>query len=228
MVALFVVLGASACAARRPATPSSNAQLPSTPVDASGFLDDYGLLRPGSPGDIRLVYRNPAADWRRYQAVILDPVSIWRSGRESLAPVPENDLLRLADDFEMAVRSRLGQSFPLVDRPGTGVMRIRLAITEARASDPVLDVETVPAEEKPSAGKGSDLLDTETRRFVDSAVIEGEIVDAETGVVLAQGVDGPLPVDAPVFDTWADVDREFVRWADRTCARLEVRTGAVP
>jgi hypothetical protein len=106
------------------------------------------------------------------------------------------------------------------------VLRIRLGITQARASDPVLDVLTVPPGDEPPAG--SDPLDAETRRFLDAAVIEGELVDAETGVLLAQGIDGPRRADAPPLTTWADVDRGLARWADRVCARLEARTGTEP
>lgn len=172
----------------------------------SGFLDDYTLLRPGGPDEVRLVYRNPAADWHRYHSVMLEPVAIWRSGRKSLDPVPQDDLLRLAHDFEQAVRARLGRSFRLVDRTGPNVLRIRLAITDARATDAVLDVCTVPCgEEAPPTGSGP--------------------LDAETGTLLAQGIDGPRRADAPPLDTWADIDRGFARWADRVCARLEARTG---
>jgi len=194
----------------------------------SGFLDDYGLLRRGGPDEVRLVYRNPDADWRRYHAVMLEPAAIWRSGRKSLDPVPDDDLLRLAHDFEQALRARLGRSFRLVDRPGPGVLRIRLAITQARASDSVLDVFTVPPGEETQLATGNEPLHPETRRFLGLAVIEGELVDAETGTLLAQGVDGPRRADAPPLDTWADVDRGFARWADRVCARLETRTGTVP
>ena len=199
VLVLLVALGALGCAAhRRP-----------TPTDMSGFLDDYALLRPGGPGEVRLVYRNPAADWHRYHSVMLEPIAIWRSGRKSLDPVPEDDLLRLAHDFEQAVRARLGRSFRLVDRPGPDVLRIRLAITHARATDAVLDVCTVPCgEEVPPTGSGP--------------------LDAETGTLLAQGVDGPRRADAPPLDTWADIDRGFARWADRVCARLEARTGTGP
>jgi len=217
---LLLLLAAFACAARRPPAASM-------PADMSGFLDDYKLLRAGGPNEVRLVYRNPAADWSRYHAVMLEPVAIWRSGRKSLDPVPSDDLLRLTHDFERAVRSRLGRSFRLVDRAAPGVLRIRLAITQARASDPVLDVLTVPPGDEPVPA-GSDPLDAETRRFLDSAVIEGELVDAETGTLLAQGVDGPRRADAPPLDTWADVDGGLARWADRVVGRLEARTGTEP
>jgi len=212
---LLVVLATLSCSARRPAPPA----------DMSGFLDEYALLRAGGSDDVRLVYRNPDADWTRYHAVLLEPVTIWRSGRKSLDAVPEDDLFRLAYDFEKALRVRLGGGFRLVDQPGPGVMRIRLGMTEARATDPILDVFTVPPGGKPAVG-GGNAVNAETRRFLDAAIIEGEIVDAENGEVLAQGVDGPRGANAPALDTWAAVDRGLARWVDRLCARLEARTGA--
>src|SRR5437762_5043195 len=124
VLVLLVALGALGCTAhRRP-----------TPTDMSGFLDDYALLRPGGPGEVRLVYRNPAADWHRYHSVMLEPIAIWRSGRKSLDPVPEDDLLRLAHAFEQAGRARLGRSFRLGARPGPAAPRTRPALTHARAT----------------------------------------------------------------------------------------------
>ena len=198
---------------------------PVIPPEMSGFLDDYSRLRQGGVGEVRLVYRNPKADWHAYDAVLLEPVAIWRSGRGSLAAVPEEDLLRLAFDLGNAVRTRLGEGFRLVDRAGPGVMRIRLAITAARASDPILDVVTASGLTPSTSGDGP--LSPETQRFLEGAVIEGEITDAQTGMLLAQGLDtrrrgGSL---AGVVDTWAEVDRAFGFWADRVCARLEARTG---
>jgi len=202
----------AACVSRRPG-PSG---------DFSGFLDDYSLLRRGGPNDVALVYRDPEAPWTAYDKVLFEPVTLWRSGRHSLDAVPEGDLLRLVTDLEAAVRRRLGAGFPLVEEPGAGVMRIRLAITEARASDPVLDVLRARGGGEVTRGEGP--LDPETHRFLESARIEGEIRDARSDRLLAAGVDwrrreGALPVDS-----WAEVDRALDLWAERVCARLEART----
>lgn len=188
----------------------------------SGFLDDYSLLRPGGPDDVALVYRNVDAEWTSYDRVLFEPVTLWRSGRHSLDAVPEGDLLRLVTDLETAVRRRLGAGFALVDEPGPGVMRVRLAITAARATDPVLDVLRARAGVRTTTGDGS--LDAETRRFVDRAQIEGEVRDAATGRLLAAGVDQRPRTGAPPLATWADVDRALDTWAGRMCARLESRT----
>ncbi|MGH7893765.1 MAG: DUF3313 domain-containing protein [Candidatus Binatia bacterium] len=193
------------------------------PSEMSGFLDDYSLLRAGGTGELTLVYRNPDVDWRSYDQVLLEAVAIWRSGKKSLDPVPEADLLRLASDFNAAVRARLGEGYQVVDRPGPGVMRIRLAITDARATDPILDVLTAPGADAIPHPGGAGPLDPETKRFLAGAAIEGEIRDAQSGALLAQGVDRPRR--AASIDTWADLDHALAFWADRACDRLEARTG---
>src|SRR5262247_3205783 len=187
-VLLLLLLAAVACARPRPVPPP----------DTSGFLDDYSLLREGGANELHLIYRNPKADWHAYNAVMLEPVTLWRSGRRSLQPVPQEDLLRLVTDFQSAVRAHLEKDFRFVDQPGPGVMRIRLGITDARASDPVLDVLTAPG----SAGRKhvmeSGALDEETRRFLETLVIEGEIRDAQTNELLAEGVDRRKPDAKPL------------------------------
>jgi hypothetical protein len=211
----MLVLLLAACARPKP--------LP--PPDTSGFLDDYSLLHEGGAGELHLVYRNPNADWHAYNAVLLEPVTLWRSGRHSLKAVPEEDLLRLVTDFQSAVRAYLEKDFRFVDRPGPGVMRIRLGITDARASDPVLDVLTASRGTGRPHPAGSGALDPETRRFLESAAIEGEIRDSQTNVLLAEGVDRRRR-EIPASETWGQVDRAFDFWAERMSAKLEKRTGA--
>ncbi|HWP65651.1 MAG TPA: DUF3313 family protein [Candidatus Limnocylindria bacterium] len=135
IAASLLALALVGCARRPPLPPNA---------EMSGFLDDYSLLRAGGPGDLPLVSRDESVDGTVYRKVLLEPVTLWRSGRKSLDPVPEEDLLRLVSEFQDAVRTRLGEEFAFVDEPGPGVMRIRLGITDARVSDRVLDVPTAP------------------------------------------------------------------------------------
>jgi len=102
-------------------------------------------------------------------------------------------------------------------------MRIRLAITDAHASDPVLDVLTAKRGTGRPHAAGDGPLHPETRGFLASARIEGEIRDAQTNALLAERVDRHR--DAPALETWAEVDRTFAVWAERACARLKRRTG---
>jgi hypothetical protein len=195
------------------------------PPEMSGFLDDYSLLREGGPDQVRLVYLSPTADWAAYHKILLEPVTLWRSGKKSLDPVPEEDLLRLVSYFQKSLHDRLGAEYQLVDAPGPGVMRIRLGITEARVADPILDVLAARGE---SARDDRDAapLHPEMRRFLEHADIEGEIRDAQSNSLLAQGVDSRRKDrNAPPLNTWADVDRALDAWVSRLCGRLEARTG---
>jgi hypothetical protein len=187
----------------------------------SGFLDDYSRLRAGGADELRWVYQNPDADWHAYDAVLLEPVTLWRTGEDSLTRVPEADLQRLVNLFQRALLERLGRGFRVVDEPGPGVMRIRLAITEAKGDDATLDVLTATDDESPSGPAGA--LDPETQTFVAGGAIEGEIRDAATDLLLAQGVDSRRP-DVEPATTWADLQSRLRRWVDRTCSRLEART----
>src|SRR5947207_15516015 len=94
----ITLLFAAACAVHRARQPA----------DFSGFLDDYSLLRPGGPGEVALVYRDPGAHWTSYDKDLFEPVTLWRSGRKSLYAVPDGDRLRLIADHEGAIRMRLG------------------------------------------------------------------------------------------------------------------------
>lgn len=190
----------------------------------SGFLDDYSRLRLGEPGDLPFVYRNPKAHWKAYDKVLFEPVALWRGGRDALAPIAEADLLRLVARFETVVRARLGSGFRLVTEPEPGTLRLRLAITDARAADPVVDVLTASPDEDDASG-GAGPLSPELAAFVDAAAIEGEIRDAVSDELLAQGIDRRANGAPPRLPTWEALDRALAFWADRACARLEVRTG---
>jgi hypothetical protein len=207
------LLFAVACTARTPRS------APST--DNSGFLDDYSLLRPGPEGGFALVYRSPKADWGKYDKVLLEPVTLWRSGRNALDPVPEPDLLRLIADLQSVVRRRLDTTFRMTDETGPRTLRVRLAITEARETDPVLDV--LRGHGRDDVTKGMGPLHEETERFIAHAEIEGEIRDGATNELLAAGVDRRR-AGAPPIATWGDLDRALEQWAKRVFAPLALRT----
>ena len=192
------------------------------PHDWSGFLDDYSRLELGAQGDLPYVYRNPKAKWATYDKVLVEPVALWRSGKHSLDPIPDDDLLHLVAHFERAVRTRLGSGFRLVTEPGPGTLRLRLAITEARASDKVVDVLTATPDD---AGAVSGPIGPELGAFIEAAAIEGELRDAVTGELLAQGIDLRRAGAPPRLQTWEALDRALAFWADRACSRLEARTG---
>jgi hypothetical protein len=187
----------------------------------SGFLEDYSVLRAGGEGEARLIYRNPNVNWAAYDKILFEPVSVWRGGESSLDSVSEEDLRRLASDLHHAVRVKLEEDYELVHEPGPGVMRIRLALTDARESDVVLDIFSTVV---PPARAASEVrnLATGTQAFVGTASIEGEITDAQTGELLVAAVDSRMGRRSlkGSTDSWGDVSEAFEFWANRIGTRL--------
>jgi hypothetical protein len=191
----------------------------------SGFLDDYSRLREGGSEQPSLVYRNPDAKWTAYRRVLIEPVAIWRSGKDSLADIAEEDLQRLATEFHTAVQVRLGEDYPLVDKAAPDVMRIRLGITDANQSDPMLDVFScdVPST---SSLPGQQSLGAGMQALAAVAAIEGEITDSMTGELLAAGVDRRRRQRE--IASWQDLRAALDRWATWFAGRLERARTAQP
>ncbi len=114
-----------------------------TDVQTSGFLKDYTLLRPGGEGNPVLFYRNPKADFRDYDNVLVDRVTIWKGKSSQLDNVPRKDLQHLATLLEVKIIHAVRLAgMNIVREPGPGVMRIRAAITEAAQSNVEMDIVT--------------------------------------------------------------------------------------
>src|SRR5438552_7393017 len=69
--------------------------------EVSGFLDDYSTLREGGPGEVALVYRNPQADWKSYDKVLLEPVTLCEAGGSPSTPCQK----RICSDSSTAWRA---------------------------------------------------------------------------------------------------------------------------
>ena len=190
-------------------------------VEVSGFLKDYSQLKEGRGDQALLVYINPQADFSRYQKVIVDPVTVWYREGSDLSDVPREELQRLANYLETAMRKQLQLDFELVERPEPGTLRIRTAITEARKSKVVLDLASTvlpPARLISEVGK----LATGTHAFVGRTAIEGEILDAASDERLVAAMDERAGGKALRGSTsaWGDVQDAFDYWADVMRARL--------
>ncbi len=213
-----VTLAASGCALTRQ----------TRTVEISGFLGDYSQLREGGQGEAKLVYVKPGVNWKRYDKILIEPVTIWTSGSDSAASVPEEDLQLLADYLDESLRHNLGQDYRLVDREEPNTLRLRVAITEAKGSRVVVNtVSKIVPQLRVLTTVGG--LATGTQVLVGRAGAEAELLDALTDVRLAAAVDRRAGTKAlrGGFGTWADVQRAFDYWSERLRTRLaEFRQGS--
>ena len=199
-------------------------------VEKSGFLGDYSLLKEGERSTISesaedqalLVYRNPAADWRKYRKIQLDPVTVWMSGKDSqLKDVSVEDRQRLAALLWSKLDESLRKDYEMTSQAGPDVLRIQAAITEAGESNAVLDTVTsiVPQTRMLSGMKS---LATGVSAFTGSASVEFKATDSVTGAILAEAVDrrGGTKSLMGVTNSWNDVEQAYRFWAEKMRYRL--------
>lgn len=158
----------------------------------TGFLGDYSMLRPGQEGEALLLYKNPQADWKSYDKALVDSVIIWRDKNSPLKDEWKADLQRLADYFWDKIVKALMPNYKIVNKPGPGVMRVTVAITEAEAS------------------------------FIGAASVEAKITDAQSGTLLMAVIDrrGGTKSLSGAFDSWSDVEESYQYWAKKLRYRL--------
>ena len=218
---LAVALGAMGCAPTRQARS----------VKPSGFLGDYSQLTPGKEGEALLLYIRPGVEWAKYDKIWLEPVTIWGDVKTGfLRSVPKDEAQVTADYLDASLRNALSKDYQLVDKAGPGVLRLRVAITEAEGSTVALDLVStiVPQMRLLSTVKQ---LATGTAAFVGKAGVEGEIQDSITNHRLVAAVDRRVGQKhlKGVTNTWDDVQQAFDYWSERLCARLaELRAGQGP
>ena len=189
-------------------------------VEKSGFLGDYSQLREGEGDEAQLVYINRLANFSRYDAVIIDSVTFWRSGDSQIS---EEDQQMLTDQLYLSLDTKLKENgFATVKRPGPNVLRLRAAITEARGAKVVANAVTsiVPQARLITTLGG---MATDTAVLVGAAGIEAELTDSLSGERLAAGVDERVGTKAirGAFGEWKHVTEAFDYWADRIATRLQ-------
>ena len=180
-------------------------------VQPAGFLKDYSILeeREHTP---RLYYRKPNIDFEKYDKVMFSAVTVWATKKNDLSEVPREDLTRLCNMLYTAVKQEIekGGRRTIVTSPGPGVMRCKLALTEAVSASPMNAVATIIPQMSLIAEGVS--LSSGTRAFVGRASIEGLATDSLTGEILVAGVDRRQG-GRDLGTGWSHVEAALKHWA---------------
>jgi hypothetical protein len=187
-------------------------------VAQSGFLGDYSQLKAGEKDRAALVYINPLTKWSMYNSIIVEPVQFWSSGDT----VPAADREVLASYFYNALRENLQKNFILTDKPGKGVMKLQVAITDATSATPILRSVSVIVPQARVLNTAQSLA-TGSYAFVGSAQAEGQITDSLTGERLAAAVDkreGGMSLSAAAQWKWGDAQNILDFWAQKLPQRI--------
>ncbi|MBP7836216.1 MAG: DUF3313 domain-containing protein [Candidatus Omnitrophica bacterium] len=191
-------------------------------IRMSGFLGDYSQLHHGRPGQAEFTYRNPNMDLSKYQKAMLDRVQIWAAEDNSaLSKLSREDQQLLVDYLYVALKDALQKDYTLVNEPGPDVLRIRCAITEARATSPVKEILSTVTPYGLGISYARKLV-TGTHSGVGIVSIEGELLDSVSGERLAAVVDRRAGTKSLNIKAtrWGEVQDAFNFWARRMQTNL--------
>ena len=190
-------------------------------VEPSGFLTDHSrkyrdfLFREGTGDEPRLVYVNSAANFSKYDKLIIESVTMWADESRDLDKLPKETQKALTDAFYNAMHTELSKDYQIVTKDGPGTMRARVAITESRGAKVALNViTTVLPQLRLLTSLGG--LATDTAIIVGAVSFEGMLTDAMTGEILTAAVDRRVGTKTlrGAFSKWGDVEVAFTTWAE--------------
>jgi len=196
------------------------AQAKLKPKEYSGFLVDYSQLKPGPKGGVAMVYRKQGIDFKKYNKIMLDHVVFYLKDDAENKGIDPVEMAELSEKFHKSAIDGLGAAYPLVDKPGPDVMRIRVAITDlelpshtANAINTILPAGTaISTVKKGSTGKGP---------AVGEISMEFEFLDSETNQRIAAGVDRRAGGKTESMNKLGTAEDAFKFWAQRLRMRLD-------
>jgi len=172
----------------------------------TGFLSDYSKLQKESESSMRYVNEKAVAS---YSGFIVDPVQVrFYSGAKSEGKLTDEQITDLTGyTHEKIVEAVQGAGKKVVYQPGSGVARIRVALTDIQKTSAI---NIVPQASLLGAGIGG-------------ASMEAEVVDSTTGQQIGVAVDSGKGGRIPFTNLgdWTAAKSVIDGWASRFQKRLE-------
>jgi hypothetical protein len=228
MIVRRLMLGA-ACAALLTACAHSEQAGGFGKAEPSGFLKDYSKLHAAADDtEATLVYFTPdKAKFKSYTKVWLEPVQVWRGEKSSAKDLDPEDTNHVSQYLWSRVDEALRKDYTMTREAGPGVLRVRIAVTEAGKGVPVLDNLTAAYPTTLLMSKGKKAI-SGTETLVGKASIEMEATDSQTGELIAAGVDrrGGGKYAWKALNRWEDFEQASDYWAKKFAWRACTLRGA--
>lgn len=191
-----------------------------TAASQSGFIDNMPALKdkPDVPG---------AKSWEKegvkasdYSKFLIKPITLFISPGSEYKGFDADEMKAVADRLRQALADALEPDYPVVDKPGAGVMVVRVAVTDMQLKKKkkglfsYTPIGFVAGAATSSAGDNVNLT---------GAGMEWELLDGASGERLAVMVD-PNALQAGKADDkqdWAAIEAALKNAADRFRRRVE-------
>ena len=193
-------------------------------VERTGFLHNYDQLQPGAGDQAALNYIKPGVDFKPYNKLMFERIVVLLADSAETREIDPAMLKELTDYYQNAIFAAVKDGYEVVDQPGPGVLRVRVAITELKPSNPVSNTLStivpvgIVAAGATKAVSGDNLGTGE-------AGTEFEMLDAMTGERLAAAVDKRQGGKMVFRGKWEDTKEAFDYWAKRFRQRLDEARG---
>jgi len=160
-----------------------------------GFLSSYAGLKPDPDNDHAFIKRAPAGVGKKYNKVMVDRIKVFFEDDATYKGIDPTDLKALTDYFHNAIVKALGDTYPVVDKAGPDVIRLRIAVTNIVPNKPLASVVTlaVPFLWLADAGTGVAQGETGSTAFVGKASVEMEALDSVSSKQLAAYIATEVP-----------------------------------
>lgn len=191
-----------------------------TDVKKTGFLTDYGQLKPGGDDRAALVYIKSGVDYKTYNKLMFERIVVLLSDSAEYRAVDPATLKEMTDYYQNALFNAFKDGYEIVDQPGPGVLRVRVAITQLKPSNPTANTLStiipvgIVAAGATKAVSGDNLGTGE-------AATEMEVLDSVSGERLAAAVDRRQGGKGVFRGKWEDTKEAFDFWAKRFRQRLD-------
>lgn len=182
-------------------------------VAPSGFLSNYGKLRQDPVDKEAQWWEKSGIQWHKYRKLILDPVETRIDQSKSERKMTQEEIDNLANHLRQTVIKEMQDAYPVVDTPGTDVLRIRAALTHLKPVSGALNVITTAALFMP--------VD------VGEAAIEVQFLDSRNNEILSELImssRGSMMDVTGVWTRWSQVESTFKEWAEKLKAALDEAT----
>jgi len=183
-----------------------------------GFLGNYAQnLQPGPKGGAKMRWLKPGVDFAKYDKVILEHITFFLDDTSEYKGIDPSEMNELAQKCDLAMVNALKDSYPIVTEPGPDVVRIRMAITDLKQSNPAVGGITTVTMVTP-IGLGINLIKKgATGTWSGSGATSSELMalDSMTGEVIAVAQDQKSAGFTERYGKWDSVEGAFKFWGER-------------
>ena len=189
---------------------------------ASGFIENLPtdmVTAPAGPGALR--WESPKVNLGNYSKILLEPLTIYVAPDSEEKGLSPDGLKSLEESFRSLVTQYLEPDFPVVGKPGKGVLVLRVALSNVYLEKKRRGLLSIT----PVGLVVYAARDEHSKRFsLDKAMLEVEAVDGETGervAVLFDKSPEKSGLNEQEHLDWSRLDQTLAFYAKRLRGRLD-------